>query len=173
MISAVHRIGDKRITDWCSLQYRLEDGKDVCSSLARASLGASWKELISWRFLVSKSVLVPRISLPSRASGIALDWTSVGVEKCCCAIACRSRGSRPRVSKLKELLGASLESTAVGTSSSSSLRFMTAMVKEFQISRLCTNAYVKDLVLTVGLSPNDFSASLLHRCHALPYYTPQ
>ena len=70
--------------------------------------------------------LLPKMSLPSKISGIVVDWTSVGAEKFCCATAWRSRESRPRVLKLDGFWGTCVVITAVGTSCSSSLRFMIA-----------------------------------------------
>lgn len=91
----------------------------------------SWSELEGASQSVSLSlqlvINIPSMSLPSRVSGIAWDWTSVGEEKFCCATAWRSRESRPRALKLEGFLTASFVETAVGTSSSSSLRFMVVM----------------------------------------------
>ena len=55
-----------------------------CQSQSWSELeGANRSASLSFKFMM----LEPSISLPSRASGIALDWTGVGAENCCCAIA--------------------------------------------------------------------------------------
>ena len=86
---------------------------------------AGRSELVGVYFF-RKLIIAPNIFLPSRISGIALCWTGVGIEKFCCAAACKSRASRPRELKFDSFLEASFVSISVGTSCSSSLRFMTA-----------------------------------------------
>lgn len=48
-----------------------------------------------------KSVILPRISLPSNANGIVCACTGVGFEKFSAETACSSRGSRLSSSNLK------------------------------------------------------------------------
>ena len=71
------------------------------------------------------------MSLPSRARGIALAWTRVGLEKFSFATAWSNLESKPRVLKLEAGFPALDTLTAVGTSSSLSFRFMTGTLSSY------------------------------------------
>ena len=109
----------------CSIDWRI--GRIYAAVLPEPVLERAGRSESVISLSLKLIIIIPSMSLPSRASGITLDWTSVGAEKFCCATAWRSRESRPRALKSEGFLDASFEATAVGTSSSSSLRFMIAM----------------------------------------------
>ena len=107
---------------------RLEGYKQqFCQSRSWIVLGGR----VSLRYITKIYLYIPSISLPSRARGIALAWTRVGVGKFSFATAWSNLESKPRALKLEAGFPVLETLTAAGISSLLSFRFMTASLSSY------------------------------------------